>query len=498
MKICNLAQCLTCNLFGGTDGGGTTSLTSVAEILAQFFYGDPDLVVSDLVAGFLLLSSVQHHEALVSEAMERDSSGLLESNKEEEDNVYADLCDLSQFSKYAIGIYGWMLFIWSHPYLGMLRLLGRTVRGCCTGKVATIHGDNIFRWHTIALLLECNINQGDIVYANFCNTVCQPAFAVLLDHNTKTIVISIRGTLSFDDVLTDVIAHSTNLQEPMEKVKFYAGEEDAYAHQGMLHAALWLYHEITERKILHACFSPQDRNDKSFSNVTWKNCHEYALKVVGHSLGAGTSVLLTLMLRPYYPKIHCLAYSPPGCVLSQGAAEYSKTFVTSVVLGKDMIARASLQRMHTLRDKVLEMITRAKVSKVTILQQVVSWHHPNDLLVPEGEEPHDVSFVAHLKEYRSMLQLRQDRERVVELYLPGKVIHLKIRREEEERAPVGGLWVCCRPGSDGVCCTSRKNYIARVSHRNEFNEIRISRSMLDDHFPDKVHYVLQRVMKELE
>ena len=37
--------------------------------------------------------------------------------------------------------------------------------------------------------------------------------------------------------------------------------------------------------------------------------------IVGHSLGAAIASLLAIVLKPKYPKLHCFAYSPPGCVI---------------------------------------------------------------------------------------------------------------------------------------------------------------------------------------
>lgn len=47
----------------------------------------------------------------------------------------------------------------------------------------------------------------------------------------------------------------------------------------------------------------------------FSNVQGYQLVTVGHSLGAGVSALLALLLRPQYPKIFCFAYSPPGALM---------------------------------------------------------------------------------------------------------------------------------------------------------------------------------------
>ncbi len=57
------------------------------------------------------------------------------------------------------------------------------------------------------------LSDDDILYAQFENNVCQPAFCIAVDRRKKCIVLTIRGTLSLEDCLTDVLAHSQSLEE---------------------------------------------------------------------------------------------------------------------------------------------------------------------------------------------------------------------------------------------------------------------------------------------
>lgn len=73
----------------------------------------------------------------------------------------------------------------------------------------------------------------------------------------------------------------------------------------------------------------------------------------GHSLGAGSASLLSVMLKEDFPELHCYAFSPPGgetcdgdlfvnvCsgLLSLNAARESQKWITSVVFGIDMVPR---------------------------------------------------------------------------------------------------------------------------------------------------------------
>ena len=51
---------------------------------------------------------------------------------------------------------------------------------------------------------------------------------------------------------------------------------------------------------------------------------------------------------------------------SQSAVEYSKDFVTSIVVGKDVVPRIGLHQMETLRHDLMNALTKSKDSKVII------------------------------------------------------------------------------------------------------------------------------------
>lgn len=93
----------------------------------------------------------------------------------------------------------------------------------------------------------------------------------------------------------------------------------------------------------------------------------YNLLIVGHSLGAGTATLLSIMLRRQYPQLKCLAFSPPGgmalhptpndshCegLLTLPAARHCSRFVTSVVVGDDWISRLGRGSIYKLRRDII-------------------------------------------------------------------------------------------------------------------------------------------------
>jgi sn1-specific diacylglycerol lipase len=543
-------RCFTCNLFGGADTQHD-SMSVVANVFARFFYGSPDLVISDIVAGFILLAAVQAHEeskelleknqvmsceegtatladirmgsiglhSKIEEAFVSTTSASVtetigplsynskhpsspsspggysqsESGYDNDDmKLRESVIELAHFSHYAVGIYGWMLYIWSHPWSGTFRL----TFSCFKKSLPYVHGDNLFRLHLTALQLETKLALDDIVYASFVNSICRPAFCVVIDREKKEIVIAVRGTLSLEDCLTDAVAYGVSMDEHAER--FGCDGRGEFAHQGFLHAAESLYREINRLGVLDMLFDPNTSVQivERELNTCEKGAYsDYGLVVCGHSLGAGTAVLLATMLKPKYPRLRCFAFSPPGCIVSHGIARSCSSYVTSITLGFDIIARTSMQSAEELRDRVIDLIGRSKVGKAAIIKQIVAWKKPHELLHDE-----DVSlncpFGLQLANYRTMLQRIQASEPIHEMTIPGKLIHL--RRPQVHDGGPGGCWVCCRPGSDGICCTARSNYDFEWSTAESFKSIKISRTMLDDHFPDKVHHVLQDCAKKIQ
>lgn len=574
-RCCLCLRCFTCNLFGGA-GTRHDSMSVVAKVFSRLFYGSPDLVMSDIVAGFILLAAVQayeeHHEVIAtsphregddddeqvlktfrarmraksshraprsdplavaqaddSVAATKEGDALdqvsidIPSLKDEDARfqhakrafyyhpsdphlhdveLTAKLEELAHFSKYAIGIYGWMLYVWSHPWTGTMSL----AFSCLRRTRSYVHGDNWFHLGQTALQLETQLRTEDIVYASFRNSVYRPAFAVMLDHERREVVLAIRGTLSLEDCLTDAIAYGMAMDDVA--ARWDCDGTGEYAHQGFLSCAESIYLELNRLGILDMLFDEKAATAIATHsvNVCERGAYrEYGLLLTGHSLGAGTACLLAVMLRSKYPNLRCFAYSPPGCTMSPGLASRSAEFTHSVVVGDDIIARSSLTSAEALRDEVLDLIGRSKVNKTAILRQVIAWRTPDELLHQRSDAPSafdDQSdgsrapspFIAHLSNYRTMLQRIQESEPIHELTLPGRVVHLKRVVRTKGAA---GCWVCCRPGGGGMCCTARTNYRFAWAAEGQFGKIRIGRTMLDDHFPDKVHYVLQDCVKRM-
>jgi sn1-specific diacylglycerol lipase len=198
----------------------------------------------------------------------------------------------------------------------------------------------------------------------------------------------------------------------------------------------------------------------------------YRLRVTGHSLGAGTAVILTLLLRSEYRNVRCVSFSPPGCTASENLADECSEWTTSYILDTDIIPRVSVESFEALRDEILEMIARIKIPKYEVVHYrgqkdgqemsldeflANSLHHKEDIK--------ESKFVEQLREFREFQRSLKAKHHLsyVGLYPPGKIIQLfasdTLMRSVEIENP----------------------YTARWAEKKDFREVVLSSHFLSDH-----------------
>lgn len=106
---------------------------------------------------------------------------------------------------------------------------GRSGRG--NGNVPVpLRGDNWLGIHEAGLLRVAGLNRGcEVVDAQFASGVKTTPYCLLVDHEWRCVVISIRGTMSLEDCLCDLHAEPLNMEDPGRKWGFDG--RGMYAHQ---------------------------------------------------------------------------------------------------------------------------------------------------------------------------------------------------------------------------------------------------------------------------
>ncbi|XP_041917443.1 diacylglycerol lipase-alpha isoform X2 [Alosa sapidissima] len=451
--------------------------SEVASLFAEFFR-DLDIVPSDIIAGLVLLRQRQRSKrSAILDQANNDIIAFLSGMPVTRNTKYLDLKNSVEMSMYkevcyymlfALAAYGWPMYLLRKPACGLCRLASSC--SCTSGSASrlthavTVEEDNCCGCNVLAVrrqFLDQDLKQVQIVYMSCHDAVYETPFFVAVDHGKKKVVISIRGTLSLKDALTDLTGDSERL--PVE------GQHGTWlGHKGMVYSAEYIKKKLEQEMIL----------SQAFGRDLSKGTMHYGLVIVGHSLGAGTAAILSFLLRPHYPSLHCYAYSPPGGLLSEDAMEYSKEFCTSVVLGKDLVPRIGLFQLEGFRRHLLEVLQKSDKPKWRIIaggtKCIPKSEFPSEEDGPQlqGSAPPSSRLWLHPSDLSIALSASTP------LYPPGRVIHVVHNHPPES------------------CCGQEEpTYSALWGDNKAFDEVIISPAMLNEHMP---HMVMEGLHKVLE
>lgn len=179
----------------------------------------------------------------------------------------------------------------------------------------------------------------------------QLPFCVLADHETKSIVVTIRGSLSMRDMFTDLTAGAEHFEAP-------GMPADSTAHRGMIAGAEQLLKRLQDGNIL----------DRAFATYA-----DYQLVLTGHSLGAGVAILLGAKLRSRYSDLRVYAFATPAGLLSRQAAQCTEAFAFTIGVGDDFVMRLGVDSIENLRTSLIETIRACKFPKWRIMVNGVGY-----------------------------------------------------------------------------------------------------------------------------
>ncbi|KAL7312374.1 hypothetical protein PS15m_008138 [Mucor circinelloides] len=159
----------------------------------------------------------------------------------------------------------------------------------------------------------------------------RPSYFIARDRFTNSIVLSIRGTMSIMDTLTDLVCE-------------YEPWRGGFIHSGMKNSAMWFFRHVAPQLIAYS-------NEHSTTGLI----------IVGHSLGASTAAILTIILTDYIEEfrqgkeeftLKCYGYAP-ACGLSLDLAEKYKDIIQSFVFADDMVSKLSYGSMMNVKELII-------------------------------------------------------------------------------------------------------------------------------------------------
>lgn len=316
----------------------------------------------------------------IKDAVEETSQGVYWPRQHIVKNIH-------RFMRYSSAAYG----------KSFMRILGI---GKCDWDKLPLGGSNhhanhhAFAYHnniSIDAILLSSYTDPPVGFNSDDNKICPLVHYVAVDHVAKSIVLTCRGTLGFQDILVDLTCNYQEFE--------LDGGEDPYGyyaiHQGMLISAHRLASESntvlsTIRKALF-------------------DFPEYGLVLCGHSLGGGAAAALALIwgtradvfneqakekgipfdvahstsfvtglksgLPPGRP-LSCYTYGTP-CVSTPDLTAYAKGLIISVVNNKDIVPTLSLGLLHDMRKLALMLHEEEGNIADEIIGRVLGFGGPN-------------------------------------------------------------------------------------------------------------------------
>lgn len=189
---------------------------------------------------------------------------------------------------------------------------------------------------------HAGISLDQILLSSYSDKVVDTTSGILLDHfivvdhDPKAVVLTIRGTWGLDDVLTDLACEYENFEIHGSSYK---------AHHGILRCARSMIRQNS--RVLNTIKTAMEGMGP-----------EYGLIICGHSLGGGVGALLSILLTVYDTdvddfvtseqsmlppgrRVHCFTYGCPPTI-SEQLRLVTERLITSVVYGCDIVPSLSL------------------------------------------------------------------------------------------------------------------------------------------------------------
>ncbi|XP_076766853.1 diacylglycerol lipase-beta [Xylocopa sonorina] len=463
------------------DENADETFQHVAGVCCSLFRGT-NWVPSDVLAGLILLRIKEKREVHELRRLNLLPVKTYTSNASEifrDTPPWMSLENAHHYMKLCIAIYGWIFAIYQHSCVGCFNVMKNlTYCGCLRRKSVPIEGDNCCYCYLAGVQSLSPVSTDDIIFASFKDRLCEIPFCVLVDHNTNSIVIVIRGSLSIRDIFTDFAADSG----------VFEGEgipPGTQAHISMIIGARVILKLLNDNKILERAFNTYPA---------------YNLVITGHSLGAGISILLAYLLRPRYPFLIVYGFCTPAGLITREAARLAEEFVLTIGIGDDLVMRLSVDSIENLRTAQFMALRMCRLPKYRIVLNGFgymlfgipekdlseTWITCNTIPCPQVTLP--LLDERESQERKDSVIYERDftkrRCSKAKLYIGGRILH--ITRCESEKSE----------GKRKKKGKKEKKFRMRWAQAEEFSELVVMPRMFLDHLPETMEETLGILLKQ--
>jgi len=151
----------------------------------------------------------------------------------------------------------------------------------------------------------------NILHKSHCNDLCgHLPYFVSLDYEDRAIVVAVRGTWSWSDIVIDFLIHPEPLDESaaaevdslLDKVRRFEPEAAGCqphlsVHSGMLRSARALIADLEKAGLLSFLETGECKHPTNGRTVDLPDVGNWKFVLTGHSLGAGVVSIATLLLK---------------------------------------------------------------------------------------------------------------------------------------------------------------------------------------------------------
>lgn len=275
---------------------------------------------------------------------------------------------------------------------------------------------------------------------------------VCVDHDAASIVVTCRGTLGLEDVLTDLSCEYTSL--PLRNSTYRV-------HKGMFNSAVLLLRSRLLRTLADAL----------------NNYPTYGLVLTGHSLGGGVAALVAILISapdntgnfltshhalPAGRRVHCYAYGPPAAVC-EPLRRNTRSLITTIVNGLDVVPCLSIGMVRDFHSVALSFREDTSGVLSEIRRRFLS-----GFWAAKNKEEQEFSWeLAVLKTLRAGM-------------------------DAEKLVPPGEVWACRRSEKEGKVRVTA-GVVGSVEDR--FGEVRLARGCFGDHSPAEYERTLEALCR---